>query len=131
MAWHDQSIVPYHVDDAVTSDPSYVAESINFNPAIDFDGDDYMSWDETNVPWFEGDMQLTMFSVVESDDAAGYRGWIDTENSSDSDGGLYMRFVSGQTTIGASAQGGSSKYFDDDGVGGNALELRSTAPLIV
>lgn len=41
---------------------------MNFNPMIDFDGTtDYLQRDASDIPWMEGDVQHTFYSVYQSD----------------------------------------------------------------
>jgi len=131
-AWHDASGLGNHLDEPNGGNPTYVINGINYNPAIDFDGNDWLQWDENDAPWFEGDSDITLYSVVQSDVATGFRGWLDTDANNESASELYIRFSSGQTGIALNADGNTeSRYFDNDGNPGNTIEFRTTQPLVV
>ncbi|TLP75640.1 gliding motility-associated C-terminal domain-containing protein [Maribacter sp. ACAM166] len=131
-AWHDASGLGNHLDEPNGGNPTYVINGINYNPAIDFDGDDWLQWDENDAPWFEGDQDITLYSVVQADVATGFRGWLDTDANNEGASELYIRFTDGQTGIALNATGNTeSRYFDNDGNPGNTIEFRTTKPLVV
>ena len=126
-AWHDVSGNGYHLDDSQTGTPTYRALSINYNPSVEFDGNgDFLEWNENNIPWFEADNELTIYSVVDAD-VMGTRGWIDTETADDSSEQLFISQRNGENgtfNIGADGTGGPNYLVTD-------TDIRTTDPMII
>ena len=66
LAWLDV-VGASHLDDTVSGDPTWQAAGINYNGAIDFDGDDSIAWDASDLLWMEGDEELFMVFVTQAD----------------------------------------------------------------
>ncbi len=126
QAWHDNSSSGNHLDDVVVGTPTFRMNSVNYNPSVDFDGDDdRIDWDDGNVPWFEGDQQLTIYSVIKAN-AVGYRGWIDTETADDSSEQVFISQTTGNNgtfTLGANGDS-SANYLV------TSQDIRTTDPMI-
>lgn len=71
-AWADQGPSARDIN-FVNSDPQLVANSMNYNPAVSYDGDDWMRIDGTNATFYNGWTAGDQFSVVKAGETTGNR----------------------------------------------------------
>jgi len=88
--WNDQSGNAHHLDLA-TGDPIYVDEGVNFNPLIEFDGDDFFTDADGNL-YFNGLSAVTIFAIIKSDETNSDRSFFDTEAGDDQDDKFTVRY---------------------------------------
>lgn len=89
--WSDQSGESHHMDQ-VSSDPKYDAtDLINFNPVVDFDGDDSFT-DDDGEAYFNGLTGISVYAVLKSDNTNQERAFFDTEASDGSDDKFSIRY---------------------------------------
>lgn len=127
--WLDQSGNNY--DLAVNGDPTYQTGGINGQPSIDLDGaGDYFLDADGN--YLNGISGVSIFAVVQSDNAATDRGIFDTETPSDGDNSLAFRYDLG----GASGGGTNVTKSAIDATGGSTQtetsnSSQTTAPQLI
>ncbi len=78
-AWEDQS-GNGHNTSRWGGDPQLVSESINYNAAIDFDGNDSFVTAASNIMDEATGQKYTVFAIVESDDVTTQRAWLGNVN---------------------------------------------------
>ena len=99
-AWLDATDNNRDFDGAVTTNPTYVTNSINFNPAIDFDGVDDELNDDDGEDYTNGEDETTFYVVVEADvlgDRHIFSGEIATNTNGDGQFGLRYDLSGAQT----------------------------------
>ncbi len=88
--WNDATSNNHDLN-SVTSDPQFQTNRINFNPVVDFDGNDAFT-DDDGENYINGISAITVFSVTQSDGNNEDRAWFDTENSDGSDDVFSLRY---------------------------------------